>query len=138
MSFWKKFLVINSFYVFFVGFSSLLINQILLESGIQQSPELLVIGLASIKVTNPVHQEYLSKLLLAFFAGHPNSVFVISRLWMISQPLIVNGLAQLYNKDHGLISRILDIAQDVKVIILFLLCFHHRLTSLRFPSMYRV
>ena len=38
------------------------------------------------------------------------------RLWLASKEMVIQGLAEVYRKDPSSLSRILDIAQDLKAI----------------------
>jgi CCR4-NOT transcription complex subunit 1 len=57
----------------------------------------------------------LSKLLFLFLTGHPNASLILSRLWTLNGDLLVSGLLEMYKKDANTLSRILDIAQDLRV-----------------------
>ncbi|KAL1917446.1 uncharacterized protein VTP21DRAFT_3839 [Calcarisporiella thermophila] len=82
----------------------------------KQYPELLLIGLLQIQSTNILHQELLSKLLLAFLHGHANSSLVLHRVWQLNPDLLMTGFLDMYNKDRKSLSRILDIVQDLKIL----------------------
>lgn len=88
-----------------------------LDVSSQQSPELFVLGVAGI--TSPwtlLHKELASNLVLLFLVGHPNSGFVLPLLWQVSQSLCLIGLFHMYSKDPSTLSRILDIAQEMKAL----------------------
>ncbi|KAJ3415017.1 hypothetical protein HDV05_005662 [Chytridiales sp. JEL 0842] len=88
-----------------------------LELASQQSPELLLLGLSQLPVPwNPLHKELASNLVVMFLAGHPSSNFVIPLLWQIAQPLTIAGLVHIYTKDPSSLSRILDVAQEMKAL----------------------
>ncbi|KAJ3220906.1 hypothetical protein HK099_003913 [Clydaea vesicula] len=79
-------------------------------------PELICIGLSMLKTQTQYSQEIFQKLFITFITGHPNSNFVLQRVWMNSQPLLIESLIQIYKKDKSTLSRILDISQDLKAL----------------------
>ena len=50
-----------------------------------------------------------------FLAGHSSSTLVLTRLWQVNNNLFIEGCLEMYKKDAMTVSRILDIAQDLKV-----------------------
>jgi len=52
---------------------------------------------------------------MLFLSGHPSSPFVLSRLWQVNSNLSISSLQQMYSKDPSSLSRILDVAQEMKV-----------------------
>ncbi|KAJ3031110.1 UNVERIFIED_CONTAM: hypothetical protein HDU68_006489 [Siphonaria sp. JEL0065] len=89
----------------------------LFEYAMQNSPELLLIGLAQIPAPwTPLHKEVASTLVIMFLAGNQNSSFVIPLLWQVSPSLVLAGLAHIYSKDPSQIGRILDIVQEIKAL----------------------
>ncbi|CAG8523976.1 14374_t:CDS:10, partial [Acaulospora morrowiae] len=83
----------------------------------KQTPEVVCLGLAQVKKPwNALHQELLSRLLSMFLAGHSSSTPVLTRLWQINSNLFIEGCLEAYKKDAMTISRILDIAQDLKIL----------------------
>jgi CCR4-NOT transcription complex subunit 1 len=50
-----------------------------------------------------------------FLTGHSSSIPVLTRLWQVNSNLFIEGCLEMYKKDAMTISRILDIAQDLKV-----------------------
>ncbi|RCH87955.1 hypothetical protein CU098_004083, partial [Rhizopus stolonifer] len=83
-----------------------------------QAPELLMIGLAQIQpMKNELHRTLLPKLLNIFFIGHVNSALVIRLLWHVQPHLLLEGFFDMYKKDPTCISRILDIAQEAKIVV---------------------
>ncbi|KAI9341268.1 CCR4-Not complex component, Not1-domain-containing protein [Zopfochytrium polystomum] len=88
-----------------------------LDLASQQVPELLVLGLAQLNPPWTIHQKELaSNLVILFLIGHPNSGFVLPLLWQISQQLCLAGLVHIYSKDSSSLSRILDVAQEMKAL----------------------
>ena len=47
--------------------------------------------------------------------GHPHAPFFLPRVWQLTPALFVSGLVLMHSKDPSSISRILDIAQEMKV-----------------------
>ncbi|ORY06821.1 Not1-domain-containing protein [Basidiobolus meristosporus CBS 931.73] len=89
----------------------------LFERGTKQTPELLLLGLAQLpEPWNPLHQELVTKLVAAFLTGHMNSNFVLWRLWNINNSLLIHAALDMYHSNPTLISRILDVAQDIKIL----------------------
>ncbi|KAI9595324.1 CCR4-Not complex component, Not1-domain-containing protein [Syncephalis fuscata] len=90
----------------------------LLEKMAKMSAELVFLGLLQVdrEKWSELHQEMLSKLLFLFLTGHPNASLILSRLWTLNGDLLISGLLEMYKKDANSLSRILDIAQDLKLI----------------------
>ncbi|KAJ3039081.1 hypothetical protein HDV00_012639 [Rhizophlyctis rosea] len=89
----------------------------LLESASQQSPELLLLGFAQLTIPwNNLLKELAPNLVMMFLQNHQNSNFVLPRLWQLSQPLAISGLLHLYSRDPSSLSRILDVAQEMKAL----------------------
>lgn len=60
------------------------------------------------------HQEYSKKLLSMFLAGHPNHQLVFMRIWQINKEYLTTAFREYYADNALQITRILDIAQDIK------------------------
>ncbi|RKP25851.1 CCR4-Not complex component, Not1-domain-containing protein, partial [Syncephalis pseudoplumigaleata] len=90
----------------------------LLEKMAKMSAELVFLGLLQVERSkwNELHQDMLSKLLFLFLTGHPSANLTLSRLWTLNGELLVSGLLEMYRKDANTLSRILDIAQDLRII----------------------
>ncbi|CAB4419785.1 unnamed protein product [Rhizophagus irregularis] len=89
----------------------------LFERASKQTPEVMCLGLAQVqKPWNPLHQEIVNRLVLMFLTGHSSSTPVLTRLWQVNSNLFVEGCLEMYKKDAMTISRILDIAQDLKIL----------------------
>lgn len=56
------------------------------------------------------------KLVLSLLAGHVHAQIVLPKVWEQTPALVVSGLIYMYTEDNSSLSRILDIAQDLKVI----------------------
>jgi CCR4-NOT transcription complex subunit 1 len=63
---------------------------------------------------NEIRTEYSQKLLTMFLAGHPNHQLVFMRIWQIRPAYLTNAFAAFYKESPLNITRILDVAQDLK------------------------
>ena len=75
----------------------------LLLTGMQQSP------------WNEIRLDYTQRLLSMFLAGHPNHQLVFMRIWQIKPAYLTNAFRDFYDESNLNITRILDVAQDLKV-----------------------
>ena len=50
-----------------------------------------------------------------FLAGHPNHQLVFMRIWQIEPAYLTNAFRDFYDENNLNITRILDVAQDLKV-----------------------
>ena len=64
---------------------------------------------------NEIRTEYTEKLLSMFLAGHPNHQLVFMRMWQIEPTYLTDAFRKFYEDNHFNITRILDVAQDLKV-----------------------
>jgi CCR4-NOT transcription complex subunit 1 len=62
-----------------------------------------------------IRLEYSQRLLAMFLAGHPNHQLVFMRIWQIEPQYLLNSLRDFYEENPLNITRILDVAQDLKV-----------------------
>ena len=87
------------------------------EFASQQEASLVLLGLAELKPPwIPLQKEIIFNLVMTFLSGgHSNSVFVLSKLWQVSESSVISGLQRMYIADPTTLSRILDVAQDMKV-----------------------
>ena len=98
----------------------------------QSCPDVLVLGLLQI---NPpitlLRQELLGKLFKVFLAAHPNSGVILTHAWHSQsiqiKPILLLSMADWYLKagqegdnEHSRLSRILDVAQDLKAVHMML------------------
>ncbi|CAG8680674.1 868_t:CDS:2, partial [Cetraspora pellucida] len=91
--------------------------KLLFEKFTKQTPEVVCLGLAQVqKPWNALHQEILNRLVSVFLAGHSSSTPVLTRLWQVNSVLFTEGCLEMHKKDAMTISRILDIAQDLKIL----------------------
>ena len=79
---------------------------------------------------NEIRLEYSRKLLAMFLAGHPNHQLVFMRLWQIEPTYLTDAFRDFYEENNLNITRILDVAQDLKV--RFLIVFMKKLPTFRF------
>ncbi|XP_043501500.1 CCR4-NOT transcription complex subunit 1 isoform X2 [Polistes fuscatus] len=91
---------------------------------IQHCPDVLVLALLQI---NPpitlLRQELLSTLMPIFFGNHPNSAVILHHAWHANnvkiKSIIMHAMAEWYirgDHDQTRLSRILDVAQDLKAL----------------------
>jgi CCR4-NOT transcription complex subunit 1 len=78
-------------------------------------PEILLCILSQIPFQCTLKEQIHTSLLPKHMINHPNSGVVLATLWNIDSHLIIQWMVRLYLKDPGFLSRILDIAQDLKV-----------------------
>ena len=98
----------------------------------QNCPDVLTLGLMQI---NPPMTTFRTEILATnfqfFLANHPNSNVVLTHAWLSStfnlKPIVIHSMAEWYSKalpegdsEHARLSRILDIAQDLKALSVLL------------------
>ncbi|KAJ3024175.1 hypothetical protein HKX48_005578 [Thoreauomyces humboldtii] len=89
----------------------------ILDYAVQQSPELMLLSFAQMTAPwNDAMKELTPGLVMLFLTGHPNSTFVLPRLWQLNQNLSISGLLHMYTKDPSSLSRILDVAQEMRAL----------------------
>ncbi|GAA5831623.1 hypothetical protein JCM11251_000773 [Rhodosporidiobolus azoricus] len=89
----------------------------LLDRGCKGNPELVLVALVQIeKPWNAVHSELTARLLSTFLAGHPSHQLVFLRLSQIDRPFLFAALRDFYAESEMNVTRILDIAQDLKAL----------------------
>ncbi|OUM58681.1 hypothetical protein PIROE2DRAFT_47750 [Piromyces sp. E2] len=84
---------------------------------IQKVPEIILICVAQINIPKreiAVVSELLNDVLMVFMQGHSNFVPVVQKVWQINPNILITGLANMYKKFPTSLSRILDVAQEVK------------------------
>ncbi|OAX43815.1 Not1-domain-containing protein [Rhizopogon vinicolor AM-OR11-026] len=89
----------------------------MLDKALKISAELVQMGLLQVPDAkwNDIRVEYSRKLLAMFLAGHPNHQLVFMRLWQIEPTYLTDAFRDFYEENPLNISRILDVAQDLKV-----------------------
>lgn len=110
----------------------------LLDRGCKSNPELILIGLVQIEVScacssflrhwvadpsffaqkpwNALHAELTARLLSTFLAGHPSHQLVFLRLHQIDRQFLYAALRDFYAESEMNVTRIVDIAQDLKAL----------------------
>ncbi|KZT20259.1 Not1-domain-containing protein [Neolentinus lepideus HHB14362 ss-1] len=90
----------------------------MLDKAVKISAELVHMGLLQVPQAtwNEIRLEYAQKLLAMFLAGHPNHQLVFMRIWQIDPPYLTNAFRDFYNESPLNITRILDVAQDLKIL----------------------
>ncbi|XP_064466564.1 CCR4-NOT transcription complex subunit 1-like isoform X2 [Ornithodoros turicata] len=105
--------------------------QDLFKFPVQHCPDLLMLGL--LQVTRPMQmlrQELLTTLVFVFLGNHPNSAIVLQAAWNVQthgnviRPLMMHAMADWYLRggecEQVRLSRILDVAQDLKALSMLL------------------
>lgn len=64
---------------------------------------------------NEIRREYTQRLLGMFLAGQPNHQLVFMRIWQIEPQYLLTAFIDFYTESSLNITRILDVAQDLKV-----------------------
>ena len=89
----------------------------LFEAPMRQCPEQFLLALAQ---CNPINillrQEIVSQIVPIFVKPHKNSFSVLHKFSEVNQPLLISTLSETYRKDPTQLRRILDIAQELKIL----------------------
>ncbi|KAF8319573.1 uncharacterized protein EI90DRAFT_3081841 [Cantharellus anzutake] len=89
----------------------------MLNNAVKISAELVYMGLLQVaRPWGPTQQEYSTKLLNMFLAGHPNHQLVFMRIWQIDSAYLTWAFSCSYAESPANITRILDVAQDSKIL----------------------
>ncbi|KAH9483822.1 CCR4-NOT transcription complex subunit 1 [Psilocybe cubensis] len=90
----------------------------MLDKAIKISAEIVHMGLLQVPDLpwNDIRLEYSRKLLGMFLAGHPNHQLVFMRIWQIEPSYLTNAFRDFYDENNLNITRILDVAQDLKIL----------------------
>ncbi|KAJ3775594.1 Not1-domain-containing protein [Lentinula raphanica] len=90
----------------------------MLDKAIKISAELVHMGLLQVSDApwNEIRLEYSRKLLTMFLAGHPNHQLVFMRIWQIQPTYLTDAFRDFYEENPLNITRILDVAQDLKIL----------------------
>ncbi|KAJ2931428.1 hypothetical protein H1R20_g5724, partial [Candolleomyces eurysporus] len=88
----------------------------MLDKAIKISAELVHMGLLQDASWNEIRLEYSRKLLAMFLAGHPNHQLVFMRIWQIEPSYLTTAFRDFYDENNLNITRILDVAQDLKIL----------------------
>ncbi|KAK2193621.1 hypothetical protein NP493_11g11020 [Ridgeia piscesae] len=97
---------------------------------VQHCADMLVLSLLQIRTWNTLKRELLSNLMPIFLGNHPNSAIVLHYAWHCQgqsttiRTLVMHAMAEWYMRgehhDQGRLSRILDVAQDLKALSMLL------------------
>ncbi|EJF62472.1 Not1-domain-containing protein [Dichomitus squalens LYAD-421 SS1] len=90
----------------------------MLDKAVKISAELVHMGLLQVPQAswNDIRLEYTQRLLAMFLAGHPNHQLVFMRIWQIEPAYLTNAFRDFYDESNLNITRILDVAQDLKIL----------------------
>ncbi|GAA5988666.1 hypothetical protein JCM10908_003667 [Rhodotorula pacifica] len=89
----------------------------LLDRGCKMNPELVLIALTQVeKPWNAIHSELVARLLSTFLTGHPAHQLVFLRLYQIDRQFLFAALRDFYAESEMNVTRIVDIAQDLKAL----------------------
>ncbi|GAA5967764.1 hypothetical protein JCM8115_006439 [Rhodotorula mucilaginosa] len=89
----------------------------LLDRGCKANPELVLIALTQVeKPWNAIHSELVARLLSTFLTGHPAHQLVFLRLYQIDRHFLFAALRDFYAESEMNVTRIVDIAQDLKAL----------------------
>nr|GAT52123.1 Not1-domain-containing protein [Mycena chlorophos] len=90
----------------------------MLDKAIKISAELVHMGLLQVPDLpwNEIRREYSRRLLGMFLAGHPNHQLVFMRIWQIEPTYLTDAFRDFYEENPLNITRILDVAQDLKIL----------------------
>ncbi|KAI0822634.1 Not1-domain-containing protein [Trametes gibbosa] len=90
----------------------------MLDKAVKISAELVHMGLLQVPqpTWNEIRLEYTQRLLAMFLAGHPNHQLVFMRIWQIEPAYLTNAFRDFYEESPLNITRILDVAQDLKIL----------------------
>ena len=62
-------------------------------------------------------------LLTMFLGNHPNSIAVLSRVWILDKELLQQAMIELYKKDPAISSNLLNLVQELRVSFFLLFLF---------------
>ncbi|KAH9946365.1 Not1-domain-containing protein [Epithele typhae] len=90
----------------------------MLDKAVKISAELVHMGLLQVQQQswNEIRLDYTQRLLAMFLAGHPNHQLVFMRIWQIQPAYLTNAFRDFYDESNQNITRILDVAQDLKIL----------------------
>eukprot|EP00761_Pharyngomonas_kirbyi_P006841 gb/GECH01006850.1/.p1 GENE.gb/GECH01006850.1/~~gb/GECH01006850.1/.p1 ORF type:complete len:2071 (+),score=422.78 gb/GECH01006850.1/:1-6213(+) len=90
----------------------------LFENPVKTCPEQLLISLAqaNIKFSSFLYSELVKKLFTMYLRPHKHSFSIMSEIQKSNEQLLLNQLVECYLADPTLLPRILDIAQELKII----------------------
>eukprot|EP01127_Copromyxa_protea_P009365 TRINITY_DN2203_c0_g2_i2.p1 TRINITY_DN2203_c0_g2~~TRINITY_DN2203_c0_g2_i2.p1 ORF type:complete len:967 (+),score=168.54 TRINITY_DN2203_c0_g2_i2:30-2903(+) len=88
----------------------------LFQHGVKQCPKALLLGISLISQPYPLKKELTDELLQLFLpaTGHPHSMSVLSHLWTVDSYSLIEAMVHMYDESPASLSRILDVAQELK------------------------
>jgi CCR4-NOT transcription complex subunit 1 len=89
----------------------------MLDKVIKLCPELVHLGLLQANApSSALRSDYAQKLLGMFFARHQNHQLVFMRIWQLQPSYLFSAFREFYDDKNSNIARVLDIAQDLKIL----------------------
>ncbi|KAJ3269632.1 hypothetical protein HDV01_001148 [Terramyces sp. JEL0728] len=89
----------------------------LIDLAFEQAPEILLLAILSFNLPRSGFVEDLSrKLVIALISGNANAPIVLPKVWDTYPAVIIEGMVALYSTDGSSLSRILDVAQELKAL----------------------
>ena len=87
----------------------------LLDFASRQATELVLIGLCQIPLPwSELHKDVVFRLITALLVGHSSAIFVLIRVWALNPTLVISAMVNYYRQESNCLSRLLDIAQELK------------------------
>ena len=66
----------------------------------------------------------MGRLLLVYLGGNAGSALALTKLWQVSPEFVISNILEMYTSDATSLSRILDIAHELKVsLYIFMSCY---------------
>jgi CCR4-NOT transcription complex subunit 1 len=93
-----------------------LVVRSLFDYPIKHCPELLLLVIMHISPSHTTLKDELISILMPLFlvSSHPHFTAVLSQLWTLDKTVVIKAMVDLYNLDASHLSRVLDIAQELK------------------------
>ncbi|KAJ1653643.1 CCR4-NOT core subunit cdc39 [Dispira simplex] len=86
-----------------------------LAAGMEQSPELLLLGLVQLDPPlSPFIQTCFSRLMRYFLLGQVTSAFVLSHVWPMARTLVFSTMLELYKQDNGTMVRMVELSHKFR------------------------
>lgn len=90
---------------------------VVLEKAFKSNAELIILGLLQMpQPWSTMHQGLARRLFAIFLDGHANHQLVFYRIWQMAPDFLMNGLRSSYADNAMVVGRILDVAQDLKIL----------------------
>ncbi|KAJ3305272.1 hypothetical protein HDV03_001870 [Kappamyces sp. JEL0829] len=101
----------------------------LVEIALEQSPDLLLLAFSMMKAPwSSLIKELGPKLVHSMLGSHLHAQFILPRVWELNRSMFISGILLMYNTDNTTLSRILDIAQEMKNLAVILENKHYAFT----------